>query len=91
MELLRKMSPSRHPKFRSWHTALHTCRLGASARCRNVAGLDDDVGVVQIVLVGLQEFISLVADVELPIVAKEEVGPTSKRGLVACVVVWVDL
>ena len=57
---------------------------------RVVGGLDDDVGADQKLLVGLQELLALVADVELLIVIEGEMDPATKRFLVVRAVVWVD-
>ena len=62
--------------------ALHNFRWGTSVPCRKVGGLDEDVRAVQKLIVGLQVFFALVANVELPVIVEGEVGPTSKRFLV---------
>jgi hypothetical protein len=54
-----------------------------------VGGLDEDVGAIQKLPVGFQEFLVLVADVELPIVVEGEMGSATKRFLVVRSVVWV--
>jgi len=72
------------------HTVVYNYGWGASAPCWQVGGLDKNVGAVQKMLVGIQECLALVVDVELLVVLEGEMGPKSKRFLVVRGVVWVD-
>ncbi len=86
--LVWKVTPLCHLEVRSRHTVVYNIGWDASAPCWLAGGFDEDVGAVQKLLIGLQELLGLVADVELSIVVEGEMDPPSKRFLVIRGIVW---